>query len=111
MLKHASVIISFITAALYTLGFTYHQGYLHDFGITDSMFTLSIDQTVFKGFLSLSTMGATAIVWFFLAAEGVLLTALIGSAIVKKTQHIKWLETKQKCSVQKDETDKLTIVL
>jgi len=93
MLKHASVIISMITATLYTLGLTFHQGYLREFGINDSMFSLSIDQTLFQGFVSLSTMGASAVVWFFVAAEGVLVTALIGEYIINRVNKIKQVIT------------------
>ncbi|SKA02046.1 hypothetical protein SAMN02745119_02359 [Trichlorobacter thiogenes] len=89
MLKHASVIISMITATLYTLGLTFHQGYLREFGINDSLFPLSIDQTIFQGFVSLSTMGASAVVWFFVAAELVLVTALIGEFIINRVNKIR----------------------
>lgn len=90
MKNYLSVILSITTAGLYTLGFTYHQGYLREFGITDSLFPLSVDRALFEGFVSLSSMGATAVVWFILAAEGVLILAVTGTFVLKLMAKKKW---------------------
>lgn len=83
MLKHVSIIITLATATLYTLGITYYQSYLRRLGVEETLFPLTIDRTIFQGFVSSITMGAKAFVWFYAAALGVFVTALIGNLLIE----------------------------
>lgn len=83
MIKYVSIIITTLTAALYTLGFTFYQSYLLELGVEESLFPMTIDRTIFHGFVASTTMSAKGILWFLLAAEGVVLIATLGGFIIK----------------------------
>ncbi|MBU4230808.1 MAG: hypothetical protein KKG88_10985 [Proteobacteria bacterium] len=90
MIKYASIVITTLTAALYTLGLTFYQSYLLELGIEETLFPMTIDRTIFHGFIASTSMSAKVIMWFLLAAEGVvLIAALIGFIIkIAKKKHI-----------------------
>ena len=51
-LQNALTILPIISAGLYLLGFSYHQGYLEAFGIEDSLFPLATDKALLFGFFA-----------------------------------------------------------
>jgi len=80
MFKQASVIITLVTATLYTLGLTFYQGYLFELGVEETLFPLTVDRTLFQGFVSITTMGAKALAYLYLTALSVTIVAMVGSA-------------------------------
>lgn len=93
MSKYASVGITIFTAALYVLGLTFYQGFLNELGIEESLFPMPIDRTLFYGFVASANMSSKAAMWFFLAAEGTVLFALIGSFVGKILKRNKFFTT------------------
>jgi hypothetical protein len=83
MNKYTTIFITIITAALYALGLTFYQGYLGELGIEESLFPMAVDRTLFHGLIATTKMSFKAILWFLLAAEGVVLVAAISSFIFK----------------------------
>jgi len=84
MLKHASIIITLTTAILYTLGLTFYQGYLFELGVEETQFPLTVDRTLFQGFISITTMGAKAIVYLYLTALCVTIVAMVGNIFLEQ---------------------------
>jgi len=83
MLKHASIIITLVSATLYTLGLTFYQSYLLELNIEETQFPLAVDRVLFQGFLSVTTMGAKAIGYLYLTTLGVIIVAMIGSIFLE----------------------------
>lgn len=67
------------TACLYSYGLTYHQGYLSAWGLEEGLFPLSVDRTVFQGFVAASHLGAVTLLPLLAAALVLLLAALLGA--------------------------------
>lgn len=57
-MKNQAFILAFITAGLFTYGLTYHQGYLGYWGLEETMFNLSLERTLFQGFVAANHLGA-----------------------------------------------------
>lgn len=73
--------IPLVSAGLYLLGLTYHQGYLNAFGIDDSLFPLAADRSLLFGFFSAIDMGLLPMLYAF-AAAAVLFFFTIAVAIL-----------------------------
>ncbi len=86
MLKHASVIITLVTATLYTLGLVFYQAYLFELNIEETQFPLTVDRVLFQGFVSATSMGATAIAYLYLTALGVITVAMVGDIILERVK-------------------------
>ena len=83
MLKHASIVISIILAALYSIGLSFHQGYLRTLGIEETQFQLSIDRLFFQGFFATADLSTGAVVWLVMAASGVVIVANLGVLLIE----------------------------
>jgi len=83
MLKHASVVISIILAALYSIGLSFHQGYLRTLGIEETQFQLSIDRLFFQGFFATADLSTGAVVWLVMAASGVVIVVNVGVLLIE----------------------------
>jgi hypothetical protein len=83
MLKHASIVISIILAALYSIGLSFHQGYLRTLGIEETQFQLSIDRLFFQGFFATADLSTGAVVWLVMAASGVVIVANVGVLLIE----------------------------
>ena len=94
MLKHAAVFITLATAGLYTLGLAFHLGFLAELGIEETLFPLSLDRTLFQGFVSFTHMGVKAIVLLLVAAEGIVLVGLAANLVISLAKKSDWLENK-----------------
>ncbi len=83
MLKHASIVISILLASLYSIGLTFHQGYLRTLGIEETQFQLSLDGLFFQGFFATTDLSTGAIVWLVMAASGVVIVANLGMLMIE----------------------------
>jgi len=90
MLKHASIIITIITASLYTLGLNLHSGYLLELGIEETLFQLSFHRALFQGFVSTMQLGGPAVVWLLISSEIILFLVISGSFAVSWGFSKKW---------------------
>ncbi|WP_319548087.1 hypothetical protein [Desulfogranum marinum] len=79
MLKHASIIISLTLAGLYVIGLSFHQGFLSELSIEESLFQLSPDRTFFTGFVSVVTILSPSIVYLFFSAFLIVMMAEVAS--------------------------------
>jgi len=109
MIKYSTIITTIITAALYTLGSTYYQGFLGKLGIEESLFRMAVDRTLFHGMIATTSMGTKAIMWFLLAAEGVVITAAFGGILFKYARKLitlkKGINTKKLINSSEDKTE------
>lgn len=80
-------VLPVLTAGLYLLGLTYHQGYLAEFGIDDSLFPLASDKALFTGFFSLVIVAFPAGV-YALAAIVAFVVLVILAAILSSTERV-----------------------
>lgn len=53
-IKHLSLILALLTSCLYVYGLTFHQGFLRYWGLEETMFPLSVERTLFQGFVASS---------------------------------------------------------
>ncbi len=65
------------TASLYVLGVVLYQGFARAMGLEESLFPLTVDQTLFNGFFALLDLSAVQVVYFVFAAETIALVALV----------------------------------
>lgn len=97
MIQTVLTVLPIVTAGLYLLGLTYHQGFLEGFGIEETLFPLSVDRTLFQGFVAFMTLGATPFAYSLVAAMAIAITAVLAAAI-SSNQRIRnwghWLVTK-----------------
>lgn len=93
MLKHASVYLTLIAAILYTLGLNYYQGFLSVFGLEESMFPLTFDQTIFTGYLSMVQLRGKPILWLLIASEVALIVVYFADFLLKRLQKKKTSDT------------------
>lgn len=73
-------ILPVLTAGLYLFGMTYHQGYLSEYGLNDTMFPLAGDRSLFTGFFSFLTVSLPAL--FYAVFATVFLTIALVIALV-----------------------------
>lgn len=90
MLKTVLTVLPIVTAGLYLLGLTYHQGFLEGFGIEETLFPLSVDRTLFQGFVAFITLSAKPLAYSFLAAMAVFITAILAAAISSNRRVRNW---------------------
>jgi hypothetical protein len=86
-IKTLLTVLPVLSAGLYLLGATYHQGYLGAFGIDDSMFQIPIDRLLFSGFVAFITFGLMPIV-YSVAALVVLFVAVVLTAILSSVPQV-----------------------
>lgn len=79
-----------LSAALYLVGTIYHESYLNDFGIDNSMFPLALDRVWLYGFTSLLTFGLQPMLSGVLIAMLVLAVVMIAAVLssLPMVQHI-----------------------
>ena len=90
MLQTALTVLPIVTAGLYLLGLTYHQGFLEGFGIEETLFPLSVDRTLFQGFVASMMLGAKPFFYSLVAASAIFLTAVLG-ALISSSQRVRAL--------------------
>lgn len=78
-----SIIITLSTAVLYCFGLTFYRGYIRQFGLLESQFPLTFDRTIFEGFYCMTYIAAKPILYFFLAAQVLILTAILVKYILR----------------------------
>lgn len=65
------------TASFYLLGVLFYQGFARTMGLDETLFPLTVDQTLFYGFFALLDLSAAQVVYFVIAAETIALVALV----------------------------------
>nr|WP_315478551.1 hypothetical protein [uncultured Rhodoferax sp.] len=80
-------VLPVLTAGLYLLGLSYHQGYLAAFGIDDSIFPIASDRALFNGFISLFTITFPAAI-YTIGAFGAFVVMVIVAAILSSTTQV-----------------------
>lgn len=88
MLRIVLTVLPIITAGLYLIGLAFHQGYLDEFGIEETLFPLSVDRTLFQGFVAFLTLGAKPIVYSLLAVM-VLFISAVTVAVLSSSERIR----------------------
>lgn len=81
-------VIPVVSAGLYLLGATYHQGYLDGFGVDDSLFLLAPDRSLLLGFFSLISFAIVPMIYTGLAIVLLILAAVI-AAVLSSTEKAK----------------------
>lgn len=79
-----------VTASLYLLGVCYYQGFLRIFNLEESQFPLSVDRTLFHGFVAFLDLSAVQIGYFALAFEiiSVMAVIIIGLSTSERTRSL-----------------------
>ena len=90
MLQTVLTVLPIVTAGLYLLGLTYHQGFLAGFGIEETLFPLSIDRTLFQGFVALITFGAKPLVYSLVATLAIFFMAVLAAVISSNQRVRRW---------------------
>ena len=88
MLQTVLTVLPIVTAGLYLLGLTYHQGFLEGFGIEETLFPLSVDRTLFQGFVAFLMLGAKPFAYSLIAAMAIFFTAIL-AAVISSNQRIR----------------------
>jgi hypothetical protein len=83
-------VLPVLTAGLYLLGLTYHQGYLGEFGIDDSIFPLATDKALLAGFLSLVNITFPGLIYAVLMAIGFVLL-VVATTVLSSTSRVRAL--------------------
>lgn len=81
MLQTVLTVLPIVTAGLYLLGLTYHQGFLEGFNIEESLFPLSLDRTLFQGFVAFMTLSAKPLYYSLIAGAAIFLTGFMAAVI------------------------------
>lgn len=92
-LQNALTILPIISAGLYLLGFSYHQGYLEAFGIEDSLFPLATDKALLFGFFAFVSFSLVPMLYIVAAVLLLFFTVLV-VAILSSSPRAKHLYTK-----------------
>jgi len=69
-------VLPVLSAGLYLMGATYHQGYLDVFGLDDSLFPLATDKALLSGFLALVTFGLVPMLYSIFAGLALAFTVV-----------------------------------
>lgn len=88
MLQTVLTVLPIVTAGLYLLGLTYHQGFLEGFNIEESLFPLSVDRTLFQGFVAFMTLSAKPFYYSLIAAAAVFSTGVM-AAVISSNQRVR----------------------
>lgn len=102
LLQTLFTVLPVLTAGLYLLGLTYHQGYLDVFGINDSVFPLASDRALLNGFFSLLVVSFPGIL-YMLGAIAAFVVLVVVVAVLSSTARVKavvargriWLERRR----------------
>lgn len=90
MLQTVLTVLPVVTAGLYLLGLTYHQGFLEGFNIEESLFPLSVDRTLFQGFVAFMTLSAKPLYYSLIAAAAIFLTGFTAAVISSNRLVRRW---------------------
>ena len=80
-LKTILTVLPVLSAGLYLMGATYHQGYLDVFGLDDSLFPLATDKALLSGFLALVTFGLVPMLYSIFAGISLAFTVLVAAVL------------------------------
>jgi len=89
-LQLALAVLPVLSAGLYLMGVTYHQGYLDGFGIEDSLFPLSIDRSLLSGFLALVSFGLIPMAYTVFAAMALATSVVVAAALSSIPRVNRW---------------------
>ena len=95
ILKTILTVFPILTAGLYLLGLSHHQGYLAAYEINDSIFPLASDKALFNGFFNLLTFTFPSIIYAVGVIGSFIILAVVAAAL-SSTVHVKALVTKAK---------------
>lgn len=90
MIQIVLTVLPIVTAGLYLLGLTYHQGFLEGFGIEETLFPLSVDRTLFQGFVAFLLLGAKPFAYSLVAVMAIFITAVLAAAISSNQRIHNW---------------------
>jgi hypothetical protein len=90
MIRIVLTVLPIITAGLYLIGLAFHQGYLEGFGIEETLFPLSLERTLFQGFVAFLTLGAKPILYSVLAVMVLFISAVIVAVLSSSERVRKW---------------------
>lgn len=85
-------VLPVLSAALYFMGITYHQGYLAAFGLDDSQFPLASDKSLVSGLLALVTFSIKPMFYAVLAACTLVITVIV-TAILSSYPKVKYWQS------------------
>lgn len=74
-------VLPVLSAGLYLMGATYHQGYLDAFGIDDSLFPLASDKALLSGFFALITFGLVPMLYTIFAGLALAFTVMVAAVL------------------------------
>ncbi len=74
-------VLPVLSAGLYLMGATYHQGYLDAFGVDDSLFPLASDKALLSGFIALITFGLMPMLYTILASLALAFTVIVAAVL------------------------------
>lgn len=95
-------VLPVLTAGLYLFGMTYHQGYLSEYGLNDTMFPLDSDRALFTGFFSFLTLSIPAL--FYAVFATVFLTiALVIALVLSSSSRVRAFWTRVRCWLPKSD--------
>lgn len=91
-------VVPVLSAGLYLMGTSYHQGYLGAFGLDDSQFPLGTDRSLFSGFLAFVTFGLVPMLYAVFAIFTLAFTVLIAAVLSPhpRVKHWQAVITKKK---------------
>lgn len=81
ILKMLVTIVPVLSWGLYLMGATYHQGYLAEFGIDDSMLVLPTDRLLLSGFFSFLNFGLLPSLYAALAIILLILAVALAASV------------------------------
>ena len=84
LVKNPSILISLISASLYLLGISFYQGYAKVLNFSDTQFPLTVDKTLFQGFISVANLWSKTTLWLIIIAESILVLSLLLKYISKR---------------------------
>lgn len=74
-------VLPVLSAGLYLMGTTYHQGYLGAFGLDDSQFPLATDRSLLSGLLALVTFGLVPMLYTLFAVFALAFTGMVAAIL------------------------------
>ena len=83
------------TASLFTYGLTYHQGFLAYWGLEETMFPLSLERSLFQGFVASSHLGAKTLAPLLGVSLACFAALLFFSWIWGRLQASRWLSRRR----------------
>jgi len=74
-------VLPVLSAGLYLMGATYHQGYLDAFGVDDSLFPIASDKALLSGFIALITFGLVPMLYTIFAGLALAFTVMVAAVL------------------------------